>query len=297
MTTPPVPLRTTLHGAALALVHAHCVDDLDEGRLEAEVLYGEAAGLDRAQVIAAGNEEALAAPLATFEALLARRLAHEPLAYILGRRECYGMTFDVERGVLIPRADTETLIETTLAAVHQHPSARRLVRVADVGTGSGVVALAVARHAPNAKVYALDRSTAALAVAGRNRRRFELLDRVVLLAGDLFEALPEHVEVVTANLPYIPTADLDGLAPEIRDWEPQRALNGGKDGLDVIRRLLYRLPEHLVAGPRAVLLEVGEGQAGKVARLVGGALGGDAAVRIHRDLAGIERVVEGRVGY
>ncbi len=297
MTTPPAPLRTTLHTSALALREAHCADDLDEARLEVEVLYGEAAGLDRAQVIAAGSDEAAPEALATFEAWLARRLAHEPLAYILGRRECYGMTFEVERGVLIPRADTETLIEATIAAVHEHPSARRLVRVADIGTGSGVVALAVARHEPNAKVYALDRSTAALAIAGRNRKRFALLDRVVLLAGDLFEALPEHVEVVTANLPYIPTADIDGLAPEVRDWEPQRALNGGKDGLDVIRRLIYRVPEHLVAGPRAVLLEVGEGQAGKVARLLAGALGGDAAVRTHRDLAGVERVVEGRVGY
>lgn len=297
MTVTPTPLRTTLHTAALALREGHCADDLDEARLEAEVLYGEAAGLDRAQVIAAGGDEPAPKALATFEALLARRLAHEPLAYILGRRECYGMTFEVERGVLIPRADTETLIEATLAAAHEHPSTRRLVRVADVGTGSGVVALAVARHELNAKVYALDRSTAALAVASRNRKRFGLLDRVVLLAGDLFEALPEHVEVVTANLPYIPTADIDGLPPEVRDWEPQRALNGGEDGLDVIRRLIYRVPEHLVAGPRAVLLEVGDGQAGKVARLLAGALGNDAAVRVHRDLAGIDRVVEARVGY
>jgi release factor glutamine methyltransferase len=290
-------LRTTLHAAALALLEAHCCDDLDEARLEAEVLYGEAANLDRAQVIAAGSDEPDAASLERFEAFLARRLTHEPLAYILGRRECYGMTFLVQRGVLIPRADTETLIEATIAAVHEHPSARRLVRVADIGTGSGVVALAVARHEPNAKVYGLDQSTAALAVAGRNRKRFDLLDRVVLLAGDLFEALPEHVEVVTANLPYIPTADIDGLAAEVRDWEPQRALNGGKDGLDVIRRLLYRVPEHLVAGPRAVLLEVGAEQAGKVARLLAGALGGDTVIRIHRDLGGIDRVVEARVGY
>ncbi len=291
----PTILRALLHDAATRLVDVDAADDLDEGRLEAELLYGAAAGLDRAQVIARGGE-VVADDIATaFAAVLARRLAREPLAYILGRRECYGMTFEVAPGVLIPRPETELLIEATLAAVRAHPQARRLVRVADVGTGSGVVALAVARHAPNAKVYALDRSTAALAVAGRNRDRFELRERVVLLAGDLFDALPERVEIVTANLPYIPTAELEALTPEVRDWEPTWALNGGKDGLEVIRRLIYRVPEHLAAGARAVLLEVGDGQAAQVSRLLAAAVGGPA--RVHADLAGRPRVVEVRVGY
>ena len=291
------PLRTTIHETALALLAAHCDDHLDEARLEAEVLYGEAAGLDRAQVIARGGEQPAAEALSRFEALLARRLKHEPLAYILGRRECYGMTFLVGPGVLIPRPETELLIERTLAAVREHPSARRIVLVADVGTGSGVIALAVAKHALMAKVYGLDRSSRALAVAGENHKRFGLLDRVVLLVSDLFESLPERVEVVTANLPYIPQVEIEALAPEVRDWEPGWALNGGTDGLNLIRRLIYRVPEHLVAGPRAVLLEVGAGQAQKVSRTLAGALGGDARVEVHRDLAGIERVVEARVGY
>jgi release factor glutamine methyltransferase len=289
------PLRALLHDAAQRLLAAHGADDLDEARLEVELLYGEAAGLDRARVIARGGEAVEAEASARFEALFARRLRREPLAYILGRRECYGLTFEVGPGVLVPRPETELLIEATLAAVREHPSARRLVRVADVGTGCGVVALAVASHAPNAKAYGLDRSTAALAVAGRNRERFGLQDRVVLLAGDLFEALPERVEVVTANLPYIPTIELEALAPEVRDWEPLWALNGGKDGLEVIRRLIYRVPEHLASGPRAVLLEVGDGQAAKVAALLAAAVGGPA--RVHADLAGRARVVEVRVGY
>ena len=291
------PLRTTVHEAALALLATHCDDTLDEARPEAEVLYGEAAGLDRAQVIARGGDAPDAEALTRFEALLARRLSHEPLAYILGRRECYGMTFIVGPGVLIPRPETELLIERTLAAVREHPSARRIVRVADVGTGSGVVALAVAKHALAAKVYGLERSSRALAIAGENRKRFALLDRVVLLVSDLFESLPERVEVVAANLPYIPQVEIEALAPEVRDWEPGWALNGGKDGLDLVRRLIYRVPEHLAAGPRAVLLEVGAGQAQKVARTLAGALGGDAHVEVHRDLAGIERVIEARVGY
>jgi release factor glutamine methyltransferase len=289
------PLRTHMHVAAEALLAADCADTLDEARLEAEVLYGEAAGLDRAAVLARGNEEPAAEAFARFEVLLERRLRHEPLAYILGRRECYGLTFEVTPDVLVPRADTETLIEAGLAAVREHPSARRLVTVADVGTGSGVVGLAIARHAPATKVYGLDRSTAALAVAGRNRKRFALESRVVLLAGNLMEALPERVHVVVANLPYVPSAEIDTIAPEIRDWEPRSALDGGADGLDVVRALVPELPKHLIEGPRAALLEVGIGQAAEVATLLEAAVGG--AARVHRDLAGIERVVEVRVGY
>lgn len=287
-------VRHLLHEAAQRLLAAGCDDTLDEARLEAELLYGEAAGLDRAQVLAAGGDEPAPEVGARFDALLARRLTHEPLAYILGRRECFGLTFEVARGVLIPRPDTETLIEAALEAVRAHPGARRVVNVADVGTGSGVIAVAVARHAPTAKVYALDASTEALAVAGRNRRRLGLQERVALLAGDLLEALPVPADIVVANLPYIPTAEVDRLAPEVRDWEPRAALDGGPDGLDVFRALIARLPAHL-AETAAVLLEVGHDQAPEVARLLEATLG--APARLHHDLAGTPRVVEVRLGY
>ncbi|MGE0135511.1 MAG: peptide chain release factor N(5)-glutamine methyltransferase [Dehalococcoidia bacterium] len=286
--------RHLLHAAAQRLLDAGCDDTLDEARLEVELLYGEAAGLDRARVLAAGALEPPPEAAARFEALLARRLGHEPLAYILGRRECYGLTFEVAPGVLIPRPDTETLIEAALEAVRAHPRVRRVVNVVDVGTGSGVIALAVAHHAPTAKVYALDASTEALAIAGRNRRRLGLTDRVVLLAGDLLEALPVPADVIVANLPYIPTAEVDRLAPEVRDWEPRAALDGGPDGLDVIRALIAQLPARL-AKPGAVLLEVGHDQAPEVARLLEARL--DAPARLHHDLAGIARVVEVRLGY
>lgn len=289
------PLRLLLTDAARALLTAGCDETLDEARLEIEVLYAEASGLTRAGVLARGNEEPAADALPAFEAALARRLAHEPLAYILGRRECYGLTFEVHRGVLIPRPDTETLIDATLTAIREHPAARRLVRVADVGTGSGTVALAVARHASMAKVWATDVSTEALAIAGANRRRFGLAARVVLLAGDLLEPLTEPLDVIVANLPYIPTAEIERLAPEVRDWEPRGALDGGADGLDAFRALARQLPQHLAEGPHAVLLEVGAGQAPSVAALFTDVVGGVA--RFHRDLAGIERVVEVRAGY
>ena len=225
-----------------------------------------------------------------------RRRGREPLAYILGRREFYGLTFEVGPGVLIPRPETETLVEATLAAIREHPSARRLVRVADVGTGCGAVALSVSRHAPSAKVFATDASTEALAWAGRNRTRFGLLDRVVLLTGDLLEPIGEPLDVVAANLPYIPTDEYEDLPAEIRAGEPRLAVDGGDTGVDIVRLLVDQLPDHVADGPVAVLLELGGGQHGLVGDWVVEALGG-GDVEVHRDLAGNRRVLEVRRGY
>ncbi len=290
----PPRVRTRLHEAARRLLYQHAADDLDEGRLQAELLYGEAAGWDRAQVLAAGAEVPEHATLGRFERLLERRLRHEPFAYILGRREFYGLTFEVGPGVLIPRPETETLVEATLAAIRAHPRSRRAVRVADVGVGCGAVALAVAKHAPTATVFATENSPEALACADRNRERLGLTGRVVLLAGELLEPVPEPLDVVTANLPYVPTAEYQALPPEIRDHEPRTAVDGGKDGLDLIRALARELTQHL-APEASVLLEVGSGQAGVVSDLLTDTIGGEA--RTHRDLLGIRRVVEVRLGY
>jgi release factor glutamine methyltransferase len=292
---PHQPLSIVLREAARQILDSGCADDLDEALLEAELLYGAAARLDRTHVIAAGAHAAEPGALVRFDLLLARRVEHEPLAYILGERECYGLVFDVGPGVAIPRPETETLIDAVLAAVREHPQARRRVRVVDVGTGSGVVALAVARHALMANVYATDISAAALGFAERNRRRLGLADRVLLYKGNLLGPLWERVDVVAANLPYIATDVLLSLAPEIRVWEPRIAFDGGADGLDVLRALIEQLPARLASGPRAVLLEVGAGQAPAVAQLLEPAVGG--AARLHHDLAGIERVVEVRSGY
>ena len=286
--------------AARGLVAIWAAESLDEGRLEADLLYGEAAGLSRAQVIAAGRESPPPEARSRFDALLRRRMAREPLAYILGRREFHGLTFEVGPGALIPRPETETLVEASLAAIREHPNARRIVRVADAGTGSGAVALAIARHAPSAKVIATDASTEALAWAGRNRARLGLMERVVLLAGDLLEPIGEPLDVVAANLPYIPTEEYERLPAEIRAGEPRLAVDGGEDGLELVRRLVAQLPEHLADGPVAVLLELGGGQSALVADWVTEALGGPSAevrVEVHRDLAGNRRVLEVRRGY
>ncbi|MCK9494431.1 MAG: peptide chain release factor N(5)-glutamine methyltransferase [Dehalococcoidia bacterium] len=291
-------LRDTLRQAAERLVVGHAAEDLDDGVLQADLLYGEASGLDRAQVMAAseGRPEALA----TFEELLGRRLNHEPLAYILGRREFYGRSFEVGPGCLVPRPETEELVVAALAAVREHPRAGRLVRVADIGTGSGIIGLSIAAHAPNTKVWCVDVSTEALQWAGRNMRRHGLQDRVVLLTGDLLEPLDQPIDVICANLPYVPTEDFEELPPQIRDREPRIAVEGGVTGIELIRRLTEQMADHL-APEAAVLLEVGAGQMSWVEELAVGALeaaGRDVTkVEAHRDLYGIRRCLEVRTGF
>ena len=291
----PPRVSGRLHEAARRLLDAQAASDLDEARLQAELLYGEASGLDRVHVLAVGSEVPPTDVLNRFDALLERRLKHEPLAYILGRREFYGLTFEVGPGVLVPRPETETLVEAALAAIREHPNARRLVRVADVGTGSGAIAVSLAKHAVTAKVFALDASTEALAIAGRNARKLGVLERVVLLAGDLLESVSEPLDVVVANLPYIPTSELEALPEVIRTHEPRMAVDGGEDGLELYRRMFEQLRDHLADGPHAVLIEVGAGQAGHASELLGAALGVEP--RTHRDLLGIRRVVEARARY
>lgn len=267
---------------------------IDDDALEAEVLLRDLLDTDRARFYRDIDAPLSEAQLAHFQERIQRRLGGEPTAYILGRREFYGLTFEVGPGVLIPRPETETLVEATLAAIRAHPRSRRAVRVADVGVGCGAVALAVAKHAPTASVFATENSPEALACADRNRERLGLTGRVVLLAGELLEPVPEPLDVVTANLPYVPTAEYEALPPEIRDHEPRAAVDGGEDGLDLIRALARELTQHL-APEASVLLEVGSGQAGVVSDLLTDAIGGEE--RTHRDLLGIRRVVEVRLRY
>ena len=301
MTSAPEPLRAILRDAAHRLLAAHCADDLDEASLEADLLFGMASGLDRAHVIARGAGTPSAAHFEAFTVLLARRLGHEPLAYILGAREFYGMTFEVGPGCLIPRPETETLVEAALAAIAEHPRHHRLVRVADIGTGSGAIALSIAQHAPSTKVFGTDVSGEALAWAARNMRRFHLEERVVLLTGDLAEPLAEPIDVLCANLPYVPTDDYEGLPQEIRAGEPQIAVEGGTTGIELIALLADQLAAHMAEDCAAAIFELGAGQAGFVEDLVTAALTkagrGPLDVRVHRDLRGIRRVVEVRYGY
>ncbi len=248
---------------------------VDTPRLDAELLLAEALGCDRAALVLRATECVPAAALQRFEGLLARRAAREPVAYILGRRAFRRLTLSVDRRVLIPRPETELLVDVGLTLPFG-------ARVLDVGTGSGAVALALKDERRDLELTGTDVSVRALAVARANAVRLGLHVRFVL--GDLLAGV--RAEAVLANLPYVAAGD-PSLPPEVALYEPADALFAGPGGLRQIRRLIGSL-----SGVSVVGLEVGLGQAEEVARLVSGA--GFGRVERLRDLAGIERVVVGR---
>jgi release factor glutamine methyltransferase len=250
----------------------------DTPELDAELLLADALGVDRASLVA-DLRRVLSEPEArSFEQHLARRVHREPVAYILGRRGFRFLELAVDSRVLVPRPETELLVE---AALELRPGAR----VVDVGTGSGAVALALKQERPDLDVTGTDISAAGLAVARHNARRLGL--EVAFRQADLLDGADGSWDAVVANLPYVAERDLDGLEPEISRHEPRMALAGGDDGLDLLRRLAQQ-----AAGIPWVALEVGAGQAAAVAGLLR-ALGA-AKVEVRRDLAGIERVVLAR---
>lgn len=252
---------------------------LSEAELEAGVLVRTAAGVERAAYFAG----ALATPAVIQEVdrLTGRRLAREPLAYVTGHREFFGLRFGVNAAVLIPRPESELLVERTLELTRAMPGAT----VVDVGTGSGCLAIAIATHrADNGLTLASDLSAPAIAVARTNATVHGAA--VQFMRMSLASALRD-IDVVVANLPYIPGGEVDALEPELRDWEPRMALDGGEDGLELIRQLIDDCACRL--HPTAVLLEVAYGEAGPVAAY---SRSRGYAATLHRDLAGIDRVVE-----
>lgn len=272
-------------GSAVDALRAAGVED---PRLDAEVLLAEATGRGRAALVADPAAEVPPAAARRFGEMVRRRLRREPVAYILGRKGFRGIELAVDSRVLIPRPETELLVELALEV--------RPDRVLDVGTGSGAIALAVADELPECEVTATDTSPGALEVARANAERLGLADRVRFLEGTLPEG--ESFDLILANLPYVAERDWPSLQPEVTQWEPREALLAGPDGLDAYRTLipksagLYPRIAKLKSGGLAV--EVGEGQALAVARLMREAGFGDVETR--RDLAGIERVVVGRLG-
>jgi release factor glutamine methyltransferase len=231
-----------------------------------------------------------------FRALVERRAGHEPLQHLLGFEDFRGLRLRVTPDALIPRPETEGLVEWALELLGEPPpSARRAdMVVVDVGTGSGAIACALASARPDIQVFALDTSLGALAVAADNVRALGLDGRVRLLAGDLLEPLgtaPGRFDMVVANLPYLPSALIPSLPREVRDFEPRAALDGGPDGLRALRRLVTAAPAALRPGGWLVL-EIGEDQAGALASLMGAEGFVDIAAR--RDLRGAERYVAGR---
>ena len=256
---------------------------IENAPLEAEVLLRDALKKSRAELYLALDDDLTGEQRTAFRTRLARRLSGEPTAYILGYREFYGRDFLVDASVLVPRPETELLVEEAVDAARTH----RLSAIAEVGTGCGAVAITMALELPHAQVYAVDISSSALEVARVNSRKHGVADRVRFLAGDLLDALPGPVEMVVANLPYVRKSDLPGTGPLSK--EPRLALDGGADGLDKIRRLCRQATG--VLGSRGhLLLEVGKGQAGTVTAFLHD-LFPSARIDVTPDLSGIDRVV------
>jgi release factor glutamine methyltransferase len=262
---------------------------IEDARLEAELLLRHAFRIDRAALLARLDETLPEATAACYESLLSRRLEHEPSAYILGEREFYGLAFKVTPDVLIPRPETELLVETAIELAKPRSRIRRGPIIADVGTGSGAIAVALALNVPRSTVYAIDCSREALAVAEANAKTHGVADRVMCLHGDLLSPLPEYVDVIVANLPYVTSAEIETLAPEVRDHEPRLALDGGADGLDLIHRLLDEAPRYLRPNG-AVCIEMGATQ-GEAAISAARDAFPNASVDIRQDFAGRDRVV------
>ena len=262
----------------------------DTPELDAQVLLGHVAVKTRAALLTHPEQPLTGAQHSRFERAIMRRARGEPVAYITGTKEFFGIDLVVDRRVLIPRPETETLVERALEACGEGGCV-----VADVGTGSGAIALAIALNRPMAHVYATDTSGDALAVARANAARVlgrAWEERLTLLHGALLQPIAEKVDVVCANLPYIPTGELTALPASVRDYEPWSALDGGPDGLDPYRALLADVDTQL-ARPGTLLMECDPRQAETLLELALTALPG-ARGEIVPDLAGAARVVEVR---
>ena len=259
--------------------------------LDASLLLASILNTSRSSLIAADSQPLTGASLAAFRGLIQRRLAGECTAYILGRKEFYGLDFQVNPAVLVPRPDTETLVEAALAEINQLSATDQPLRVLDLCTGSGVVAIALKHTMPELEVWAADISAEALETAKANAERLLPPDSIHFCHGDLFEALPPTpyslFPLIVSNPPYIPTADIAGLAPEVRG-EPLLALDGGDDGLEIIRRIISKAPEFLFPGG-ILLLEADPRQMGHITALLHQADFADIQTR--RDLSGKERVI------
>ena len=259
-------------------------------RPEAEWLLASLLGVDRVG-LHLDPARRLATPTVTrYLSLVERRAAREPLQYLLGWEDFHGVRLAVTPDVLVPRPETEGLVEWALEVL----AARQDPVVADLGTGSGAIACAIACARPTVEVLAVEVSAGALAVASRNVRELSLASRVRLLAGDLFAPLGSigaSLDLVVANPPYLPSAVIPSLPPEVSRHEPRAALDGGPDGLTVIRRIVSGAPSVLKRGGW-LLMEIGDEQAGPVASLM--AAEGFSGIRARRDLNRIERYIGGR---
>jgi release factor glutamine methyltransferase len=263
-------------------------EGIESPRLDAELLLSHCLGVDRVRLYVDHDKPLQPGELERYRGLVRRRLAREPVAYITETREFWSLSLAVNRHVLVPRPETETLVERALELLDALAELDAPVAV-DVGTGSGAVAVALALERPDVRVAAVDLGPKALTLARENARRHGV--EVAFYQGDLLEALPSELcaslRLVAANLPYVQSDEIDGLQPEISKWEPRAALDGGADGLDHIRRLVEQSETR--APGAAVALEIGSEQGAGVRALF--RTRGYSQVVVHQDLGGRDRVV------
>ncbi len=256
---------------------------IDTGRLDAEILLAHACGVSRAAMLT-GSATVSGDAAEKFRAMIERRAAREPIAYVIGHKEFFSLDFEVTPAVLIPRPETETLVEAALNFLATRPQ----LCVLDLGTGSGAIAIAIAMNAQTARVMATDISKGALEVARRNARHHACNGRIEFREADLFASDNSEYDLILSNPPYVAQQELNGLAPEVRRYEPREALTDGGDGLIFHRRIAKQSHSRLAIGG-AVMVEIGAGQRMAVEGLFRSA--GFSNIDAVTDLAGIERVI------
>lgn len=260
--------------------------EVEDAVLEARLLLARALGVRPDALLLDPDRPVPDAAAASFEQFLVRRLGREPLFYILGEREFFGLPFNVDRRALIPRPETELLVECALEiAKGRDPS----LMIADIGTGSGCIAVSLAVHLRSARVYATDISGEALELGRSNAARHGVEDRMIFLQGDLLVPLPEAMDIIVANPPYVAAESVPTLPPEIARYEPRVAVDGGPEGTVLAYRLLAQAPRYLKPGG-ALLLEMGYGQSWGVVAVAQAAFP-RARIDLVPDLAGIPRVL------
>ena len=279
-------LSEALHSASKTLLKARIADAF----IEAELLLGHVLRMSKTQLHTKPERDLSPSETEHLRHLVQRRLNHEPSAYILGHCEFYGIDFYINHHNFIPRPETELLVEKAVELAHHISHQEKQIAIADIGTGCGAIAISLALALPQAKIYATDISASALQVAGMNCERHVVTGQVELLQGNLLEPLPQLVNMIVANLPYIKTCEFNDLSPEIINFEPTIALAGGKNGLGKIRQMLEQMPGKLDYGA-CFLLEIGQGQ-GKIATSLVNSYFPQANIKLISDLGGIDRVVK-----
>ncbi len=265
---------------------------IESPELDARLLLGDVLQFDLTGLIAAATRKLDDREAAALESFTRRRIAGEPVARILGHKEFWGLSFALSPATLVPRPDTETIVEAALALLKQDGRLNDALRIADIGTGSGAILLALLSELPNAQGIGTDINPDAIHIAARNAAALGLNGRARFIECNYADALRGPFDLIVSNPPYIPSRDIDDLAIEVRAHDPRLALDGGPDGLDAYRVIAPSAFELLVPGG-IVILEIGQGQERDVARLTASA-GLDAGVSVKADLSGIPRAVIGR---